>query len=209
MATRFAPLLIAFALPATLLLACLNAPAAAASEAAPDAQPLVAVDVSLELAAIERSLAEMSTAVGEMADAMEQIAATGELTDREREHLDNIMANLDHVTEMSRRSVDALPTVVERSRAAARQSAEALVADLKFWFFVVVGVLAVLLAAALAAFYWWTLRPLQHMVLQALRQISDMAQGMANTAKILESVNETQRVMMELSRRPPGTPDRS
>lgn len=166
---------------------------------AADQRPLVAVDVSLEMAAIERSLAEISTAVGEMAAAMEQIATSGELTPGQQEHLDNIMANLDEVTAASRRSVDALPGVVERSKTVARQGAEQLLSDLKLWFFVIVGVVAVLLVVALAAFYWFTLRPLQNTVLKAVSHISDMAQAMANTSKSLEIINQTHREVLRLS----------
>ena len=190
----------------TALLASVS-PLSAQTRGEPDSQrPLVAVDVSLEVAAIERSMDEISTSFDEMSESLKQIAETGQLSRQQQEHLDSIMANLDHVTELSRRSVDALPSVVERSRAAVREGAEGLLADLKFWFIVVVVAVALLLVLALAAFYRFTLRPLQQTILQATSHISDMAQAMANTSKSLEIINETHREVLRLSGFQDGPP---
>ena len=164
-------------------------------------RPLVQMDVTVEMAAIERSVEQVSRSFAQMATALEQIAATGELTAPQQEQLDRIMGNLDQVLDTTRRSVDALPEAVQRTRETVRTNTDQLLSDLKFWFFVVAGVITVVLALVLAAFYWFTLRPLSRTELQAVGHISGMAQAMANTAETLEVINRTHQDVLRLSGR--------
>ncbi len=162
-------------------------------------RPMVQVDVTVQMEAIERSLGEIQQTVERMAGAMEEIAATGELSDEQKTHLDSIMSNLDHVMKVTSRSVDALPTAVQRSRESLRTGADELVSDIKLWFFIMAGVVAIVLVVVLLAFYRFTLKPLQTTVLKAVGLISEMAQAMANTSRSLEVINETHREVLKLS----------
>lgn len=192
-----------------LLALLLTAPAARAQAPADPAMPgqaLVHVDVSVELDAIERSVQEISRSFDDIAASMQQIAADGELSVAQQENLDSIMGNLDHVVGVTRDSVDALPEAVARTRGTVRDSAREWLADLKVWFFVAVVVVALLLVIALAAFYRFTIRPLQHTVLDAVGQIAAMAKAMADTSKSLEVINETNREVLRLAERQGGAP---
>lgn len=169
-------------------------------------RPLVQVDVSLQLTAIEHSVDQISRSFAQMATSLEQVAASGELTAPQQEEMDRIMRNLDHVVDTTRRSVDALPAVVQRTRETVQTNADQWLADLRFWFFVVAGVIALVLVIVLAAFYGFTVRPLQHTVLRAVGDISGMARAMATTAETLEVINRTHREVLRLAGAATGDP---
>jgi hypothetical protein len=177
-------------------------PALASQQENGEPRPLVQVDVSFEMDAINESLHATSESIGEISDSFVVIAEGGQLYPEQQQQLVQIMENLDHLVEVTRTSVDALPTLVERSRGALTEQVGRFLRDLKFWAITLLVVLGVALILAIICFYYLVLSPMRRTLLEVTRNISDMARAMENTSKSLEISSETQRELLKLSAAP-------
>lgn len=173
--------------------------ARAAESPAAEQRPLVEIRLQFEMAAIEASVEQASQSVAVMAASLEQIARNEVLSPEQEAQLARTMANVDQLAETARNSVDALPSLVRRAREELSNQASALLADLRFWFFVAVAVITLALAAVLACVYGFVLRPLQAALLEATGNIAGMARAMENTARSLEVSNQTHREILQLA----------
>jgi hypothetical protein len=166
---------------------------------ASEQRPLVEVQVQFEMAAIEASVAQASQSVADMAASLEQIARNEVLTPEQQAQLAHTVANVDQLAEATRHAVEALPTLVQRSREELSAQGRKLLADIKFWFFVALAVTVAGLAVVLFCVYWFVLRPLQAALLEATGNIAGMAQAMESTARSLEVSNQTHREILQLA----------
>jgi len=174
-------------------------PVLGSEQASRDERPLVQVNVSFEMDAINESLRATSESIGDISESFTVIAEGGQLDPEQQQKLVQIMESLDHLVEVTRTSVDALPTLVERSRGALAEQGSRFLRDLKFWAIILLVVLGAALILAIIGFYYLVLRPMRHTLLEVTGNISDMARAMENTSKSLEISSETQRELLKLA----------
>lgn len=182
-----------------LLWGLTSIPALGSNPQEPQQRPLVQVNVSFEMDAINESLRTTSESINEISDSFRLIAEGGQLDLEKQQQLVQIMENVDHLVEATRTSVDALPVLVNRSRDALAAQVMEFLGDLKFWSITILVGLCLALIIAIICFYYFVLRPMQRTLLEVTGNISNMAKAMENTSKSLEISNQTQRELLKLS----------
>ena len=188
-----------------ILLCCLasfEVLAAETEEAEP--RPLVQVNVSFELDAINEALESTSESFGKISDSFAVIAQGGHLDTEEQQQLVRIMDNMDQLMTVTRDSVDALPSLVEHSRDAVVAQSSEFLGELKFWAILILIFLFVGLAVAVFCSYYFVLRPMQRTLQQVTGDFSNMAKAMENTSKSLDISNQNQVELIKLSKQKRG-----
>jgi hypothetical protein len=182
-----------------LLGALLTFSASASSQDESLQRPLIQVDVSVDMDAINESLKKTSESVSEISESFRLVAQGGQLNPEQQQHLVHVIENLDAMVEATRLSVDAMPSLVQRSRQSLSDQSTLFFQDLKFWSLSLLALLCAALIAAIICFYYFVLRPLQRTAMDVTANISDMAKAMENTSRSLEISSETQRELLKLS----------
>lgn len=159
-------------------------------ESAP--QPLIQVNVSVEMDAINESINDISKS-------LRLIAETGELDPDQQQLLLRVMENLDRLLETTSDSVDALPALVQKAHDALVTESDEVLGDLKFWSVTIIVALFTVLILAIVGLYFFVLRPLRQKILDATANISKMAEALENTSKSLETSNTIQGNLLKLS----------
>lgn len=181
-----------------LLCVLVSAPALGSDREYGEQRPLVQVNVSFEMDAINESLSATSESISDISDSFRVIAEGGQLDPEQQQHLVQIMENLDHLVDATRTSTDALPSLVNRTRDTLVAQGTEFLGDLKFWSITILIILCVALVIAIICFYYFVLRPMQRTLLEVTGNISNMAKAMENTSKSLEISNQTQRELLQL-----------
>jgi hypothetical protein len=164
-------------------------------------RPLVAVEVNIELAEINRALRASSESFSEISESFRIIAEGGQLDPELQQQMQSVMDNMDRLVELSNSSVDALPSLVERSRQQVVEQGNRFFANLKFWSVVTLVLLGVILAVAAVCFYYFVLQPMQRTLLAVTGDIRDMARAMETTSKSLEVSSEVHRDLLKMQRK--------
>ena len=187
-----------------LLCSLVSLPAIAAEQEAAQEngqqRPLVQVDISFEMDAINEALQKTSVSVDEISKSFRVLAESGQLDQGQQQHLANIMDNLDHVVGATRTSMDALPALIDRSRQTLATQLNEFFDSLKFWTIIILVLLGVALIIAAACFYYFAVRPLQNLLFEVTGNIRDMAKTLENSAKSLEISNQVQLEFLKLSK---------
>ena len=187
-----------------LLCSLVSLPAIAAEQEAAQEngqqRPLVQVDISFEMNAINEALQKTSVSVDEISRSFRVLAESGQLDQGQQQHLANIMDNLDHVVGATRTSMDALPALVDRSRQTLATQLNEFFDSLKFWTIIILVLFGVALIIAAACFYYFAVRPLQNLLFEVTGNIRDMAKTLENSAKSLEISNQVQLEFLKLSK---------
>jgi hypothetical protein len=195
--------LLVFLLCSLVSLPAIAAEQEAAREAAQEngqQRPLIQVDISFEMDAINEALQKTSVSVDEISKSFKVLAEGGQLDGGQQQHLANIMDNLDHVVGATRTSMDALPALVDRSRQTLATQLNEFFDSLKFWTITILVLLCVALIIAAACLYYFALRPLQNLLFEVTGNIRDMAKTLENSAKSLEISNQVQLEFLKLSK---------
>ncbi len=170
-------------------------------------EPLVNINVSLELDGIERSLDATKDSLDQIGLALEKISSSDNLTDQQKQVLGHTLDNLDQLVLLSRESIEQLPTAFNQTSAKMISTSQNFMDDLQTKVIIVAVAIGLLLVVALAAIYWFVLRPLQQGLVKATTNISSMAKAIQVTAQALESSTAQQQVIMQQlnqqSNRPP------
>ena len=195
--------LLVFLLCSLVSLPAIAAEQEAAREAAQEngqQRPLIQVDISFEMDAINEALQKTSVSVDEISKSFKVLAEGGQLDGGQQQQLANIMDNLDHVVGATRTSMDALPALVDRSRQTLATQLNEFFDSLKFWTITILVLLCVALIIAAACLYYFALRPLQNLLFEVTGNIRDMAKTLENSAKSLEISNQVQLEFLKLSK---------
>ena len=180
-----------------LLVLLASASAGASTGAEGEPRPLVQVHVSIEMDAINESLASTSESMADISDSFQLMAQNGQLDPEQQQRLTEIFRNLNQLLDATNTSVDALPSLVRQSRDALVAQGAEFFSDIKFW---TITVLVVLIATAIfgvIGLYHFVLRPLKEAVKETAANISEMAQALGSTAQSLETNNRVLRSLLE------------
>ena len=172
-----------------------------ADESGNGQRPLFEVYVSFEMSAIEQSVERTSQSIDEISVSLRQIAAGESLTEEQKEQLARSVDSINRLVEVSTRTAEALPSLVQSSREQLAANGQAFFDNLKFWFLVIMGIIVAALVVVIACLYWIVLRPMQETLLEAVRNIAGMAKSMETTARSLEISNQTHREILDLAAR--------
>ena len=160
-------------------------------------RPLVQVHVSVDMDAINASLASTSESIGEISDSFQLMAKNGQLDPDQQKQLTEIMQNLDQLLEATNASVDALPSLVQRSRDALVAQGDEFFSEFKFWTITLIVVLLATVIIAVFGLYHFVLRPLRDSLTETAANISDMAKALESTSASLETNNQILRQLLE------------
>ena len=183
----------------TLLLGLASIQVLAAEEAETESGPLVQVDVIVELDAINEALTSTSESLEKLSESFVIIAEGDQLGEEQQQQLATIMDNISQLVAVTRESVDALPTLVERSRTSLVSQGNEFMGELKFWIILVLAVVCLGLAAAAFCFYYYVIRPVHHTLQQLGADFSSITKSMENTSESLEISNRNQNELIKMA----------
>jgi len=183
----------------TLLFCLVSIQTLAAEQTGVKPAPLVHVDVNVELDAINQALTSTSESLEEISDSFVIIAEGGQLGEEQQQQLITIMNNMNQLVAVTRESVDAMPTLVERSRTSLVSQGDRFMGDLKFWIVLILVVVILALAVAAFCFYHFVIRPVHNTLQQLGADFSNITKSMENTSKSLETSNKNQNELIKLA----------
>ncbi|WP_394150008.1 hypothetical protein [Vibrio maritimus] len=160
-------------------------------------QPLVNINMMLDLKGIEQSINSSSIAIDNLATSLTLLSNNQSLNEEQRQVLVDTMDNINELTEMSKSSLAALPGALEQSQNSIANSTKKFAYDVRFNVLLLLALLVLSIVLALIAAYWLLLRPMQGTILHATRNVSKMASAIHKTAESLESTTANQRVLTE------------
>jgi hypothetical protein len=160
-------------------------------------QPLVNINMMLDLDGIEQSINRSSVAIDNLATSLTLLSKNESLNEEQRQVLVDTMDNINELTEMSKSSLAALPGALEQSQDSIANSTEKFAYDVRFNVLLLLALLVLSIVLALVAAYWLLLRPMQGTILHATRNVSKMATAIHKTAESLETTTENQKVITQ------------
>ncbi|USD63232.1 hypothetical protein J4N45_19760 [Vibrio sp. SCSIO 43140] len=188
-------LLLAALLPLQISIAASDLPADDVEQEAE--QPLVNINMMLDLKGIEQSINSSSVAIDNLATSLTLLSNNQSLNEEQRQVLVDTMDNINELTEMSKSSLAALPGALEQSQNSIANSTKKFAYDVRFNVLLLLALLVLSIVLALIAAYWLLLRPMQGTILHATRNVSKMASAIHKTAESLETTTANQRVLTE------------
>lgn len=188
-------LLLAALLPLQISIAASDLPADDVEQEAE--QPLVNINMMLDLKGIEQSINSSSIAIDNLATSLTLLSNNQSLNEEQRQVLVDTMDNINELTEMSKSSLAALPGALEQSQNSIANSTKKFAYDVRFNVLLLLALLVLSIVLALIAAYWLLLRPMQGTILHATRNVSKMASAIHKTAESLETTTANQRVLTE------------
>lgn len=160
-------------------------------------QPLVNINMMLDLKGIEQSINSSSIAIDNLATSLTLLSNNQSLNEEQRQVLVDTMDNINELTEMSKSSLAALPGALEQSQNSIANSTKKFAYDVRFNVLLLLALLLLSIVLALIAAYWLLLRPMQGTILHATRNVSKMASAIHKTAESLETTTANQKVLTE------------
>lgn len=160
-------------------------------------QPLVNINMMLDLNGIEQSINRSSVAIDNLATSLTLLSKNESLNEEQRQVLVDTMDNINELTEMSKSSLAALPGALEQSQNSIANSTKKFAYDVRFNVLLLLALLVLSIVLALMAAYWLLLRPLQGTILHATRNVSKMASAIHKTAESLETTTENQKIITQ------------
>lgn len=182
-----------------VLYGLMSLPAVGSTGEEREPRPLIQVNVSVEMDAINESLKLTSESIDDISDSFQLIAESGQLDPDQQQHLLRIMENLDQLLEITSESVDALPTLVQKARDALVAQSTEVLGNLKFWSIAIIVALFTVLILAIIGLYLGVLRPLRDDIVGATANVSRMVDALESTSESLETGNTIQRKLLQLS----------
>ncbi|GAL31157.1 hypothetical protein JCM19239_251 [Vibrio variabilis] len=192
---RLFTLLLAALLPLQISIAASDLPADDVEQETE--QPLVNINMMLDLKGIEQSINSSSVAIDNLATSLTLLSNNQSLNEEQRQVLVDTMDNINELTEMSKSSLAALPGALEQSQNSIANSTKKFAYDVRFNVLLLLALLVLSIVLALIAAYWLLLRPMQGTILHATRNVSKMASAIHKTAESLETTTANQRVLTE------------
>ncbi|GMQ49300.1 hypothetical protein [Vibrio sp. 10N] len=160
-------------------------------------QPLVNINMMLDLDGIEQSINRSSVAIDNLATSLTLLSQNESLNEEQRQVLVDTMDNINELTEMSKSSLAALPGALEQSQNSIANSTKKFAYDVRFNVLLLLALLVLSIVLALVAAYWLLLRPMQGTILNATRNVSKMASAIHKTAESLETTTENQKIITQ------------
>ncbi|WP_234497394.1 hypothetical protein [Vibrio maritimus] len=192
---RLFTLLLAALLPLQISIAASDLPADDVEQETE--QPLVNINMMLDLKGIEQSINSSSVAIDNLATSLTLLSNNQSLNEEQRQVLVDTMDNINELTEMSKSSLAALPGALEQSQNSIANSTKKFAYDVRFNVLLLLALLVLSIVLALIAAYWLLLRPMQGTILHATRNVSKMASAIHKTAESLETTTANQKVLTE------------
>jgi hypothetical protein len=183
----------------TLLLAiiyCISFPTLAETQGPePTEQPLIRINMSLDLKGVEQSINQSSESIEKLAHSLTLLSNNQSLNDEQKQVLVDTIDNINELTELSKQSLQALPGALEQSQNSIASSTKRFADDVRVNVLLLLGVIVVAIIIALICAYWLILRPMQGTILSATRNVSKMATAINKTAESLETTTENQKIL--------------
>ena len=104
------------------------------------------------------------------------------------------MTGLSQLVDMSKQSVESLPSAFQQSIAA---QSRIFLDDLQFKILMTISAIGLVIILIIAAIGWCILRPMQASLVQATQNMSSMAEAIKTTASALDSISLQQHDIAE------------
>lgn len=183
---------------AALILVCITfATWAEERVAEQNQQPLINVDMTLDLDGMEQYAEQATQSLESISDSLQAIVDNPNLSDDQKQALDKTINSVNQLTLSTTQTLRGLPGALEQSRVAFKQTSQTLMDDLQFKLIVVLCAIVVVIVLALVAIYLLILKPMQQTLVRATGNISSMAQSIQITAEALKVSTEKQQQIMD------------
>ncbi len=161
----------------------------------PTEQPLIRINMSLDLKGVEQSINQSSDSIEKLAHSLTLLSTNQSLNEEQKQVLVDTIKNINELTELSKQSLQALPGALEQSQNSIANSTKRFADDVRVNVLLLLGLIVVAIIIALICAYWLILRPMQGTIVSATRNVSKMATAINKTAETLETTTENQKIL--------------
>lgn len=153
------------------------------------ADAFINVNMSLELDGIEKALDNTNQSLEHIGDALDKIARSDNLTPEEKHTLKQTITGLHQLVDVSKQSVESLPSAFQQSQQSIAAQGRVFLDDLQFKVLLSISAIGVAVLLIIAAIGWCILRPMQSSLLKVTQNLSSMAEAIKTTASALDSIS--------------------
>lgn len=172
----------------------------AGSEPGPQAHtqnPYINMDINVEIAGLENAAAEAAEGLNLIGEALHELADKPELTQENRQRVEQTLRRVDALGNRLAQVVDQLPVTVEKSVEPVIKAGNTLSSQIKRIVVITSIVLVLIILTALAAVYYFVLAPGTRSVIKTATLLDELANTLKTTAEIVEISSERNLQVME------------
>ncbi len=121
----------------------------------------IELNVSVDLKGIEQAIQRTNESLDGLALSLSEMAQNSDLTEEQKQNIDNTVTNINQLIDVSTRSVEKLPGAIEHSKRAVSTKTEQFLDDLQMRILIAIGAIVAALVAFIVAIFKLVLMPMQ------------------------------------------------
>lgn len=157
----------------------------------------IELNVSVDLKGIEQAIQRTNESLDGLALSLSEVAQNSDLTEEQKQNIDNTVTNINQLIDVSTRSVEKLPDAIEHSKQAVSTKTEQFLDDLQMRILIAIGAIVAALVVFIVAIFKLVLMPMQATVVGATQNIAEMAKTLQVTAKAVEACSVRQEKLAQ------------
>jgi hypothetical protein len=170
------------------------------SELRPEAHmqtPYISMDIDVKIAGMESAAEEAAEGLTLIGEALHKLADKPELTQENRQQVEQTLIRVDALGQSLALVVDRLPATVEKSVEPLVKASNTLSSQIKRIVIITSIALILIILTALAAVYYFVLAPGTRSVIKTATLLDELANTLKITAEIVEISSERNLQVME------------
>jgi len=147
----------------------------------------ITMNIDVELGGLQKAASEVAQGFVSIGESLSNLANHPELTPEQRERMDQVLSNINQLSQSLSLTVEQLPDTVEKSIIPVVEAGHKLSSEIK-WIVVITSISIILIIlAALAVVYYFLLAPSTKAVIRIASQLDELAKTLEKTAEIVET----------------------
>ncbi|GLS89687.1 hypothetical protein GCM10007916_07540 [Psychromonas marina] len=170
--------------------------ASMAPESTPEKQPLVDINVGIELGKLEQSALNIEESIQLASQALQEMAKDPNISAEQQEKIIATFERIDQLSESLQTTIKQIPEVINQSAPPITIAIDNLFSNIQLTVIMVLLSLLLIIIVALVAVYYWLLKPTSLMLLKTTAKVDNMATALQTTANIVEKSTEQQLLIL-------------
>jgi len=167
-----------------------------ASESAAEKQPMLAINVGIELGQLEQSALNIEESIQLASQALQEAAKDPNISVEQQQKIIATFERIDLLTESLQTTIKQIPEVINQSAPPITSAIDNLFSNIQLTVIIVLISLLLIILIALIVIYYWLLKPTSFMLLNTTAKIDNMATALQTTADIVEKSTEQQLLIL-------------
>ena len=156
----------------------------------------ITVNVGVELSGLEKAAQQAAQGITLIGESLNSLASLPELTPGQLERMNQVLSQVNQLSQSLSLTVDQLPETMERSLTPVVEAGDRLSSEIKLIIVVSAIAIVLIILAALVMVYYFVLTPGTKAVIRTTALLDELASTLEKTAKIVEvSSNQNLKVL--------------